>query len=50
MSESDRRGTLPATAASAQETGVPPIAGTPWDMIQADLEHDGRITSELIVI
>jgi hypothetical protein len=31
---------LPAIAASAKKTGVPPIAGTPWAMIQADLERD----------
>ncbi|MBZ9676638.1 hypothetical protein [Mesorhizobium sp. ES1-1] len=35
MEESDRR-TLPAIAASGQEADVPLIAGTPWDMIQAD--------------
>jgi hypothetical protein len=28
---------LPAIAASGQEAGVPLIAGTPWDVIQADL-------------
>jgi hypothetical protein len=28
---------LPAIAASGQEADVPLIAGTPWDVIQADL-------------
>jgi len=48
MSESDRRKALPAIAASGQETGVPPIAGTPWNIIKADLERHHH--AELIVI
>jgi hypothetical protein len=31
-----------------QETGVPPIAGTPWNIIKADLERHDH--AELIVI
>jgi hypothetical protein len=46
--ESDRRGTWPAIAASAKKTGVPPIAGTPWDVIQADLSATAK--PDVIVI
>jgi hypothetical protein len=35
--EDDMHRKEPAIAASAKKTGVPPIAGTPWDVIQADL-------------